>query len=373
MRRAALLLVCALLAGCSRAPEPVNFIADGKPPKLSDWRVLTLEGHTLVPNQGVVPYELNTPLFSDYAHKLRTVWMPAGAQGSYHASDVFDLPVGTILSKTFYYPRGGEHTVRQTDDMRADFSGAGLDLDHVKLVETRLLVRRADGWVALPYVWNDAQTEATLARTGDQHALELVDDQGARTPFTYVVPNENQCASCHVTHLKSKQLQPIGLKARHLNRDYAYASASENQLAHWVKLGYLAGVPTGELPRAANWRDESAPLVARARAYLDINCAHCHSARAAASNTALSLDAFAPVDRTMGLCKPAVAAGKGTGNRPFGIVPGRPDDSIMLYRLASAEGGEMMPELGRSTVHREGVELIRQWIASLPGRCSAEP
>ncbi|MGM9490567.1 SO2930 family diheme c-type cytochrome [Ideonella sp. YS5] len=374
------LALASLLAACQRAPAPVNFIADGKPEKLSDWHVVERSGQRLQLNAGVLPYDLNTPLFSDHAHKLRTVWVPAGRAARYDAEQAFDFPVGTILSKTFYYPKvDGAPTdsalVRQTSAISTPSPAEGLDLTQVRLIETRLLVRRDSGWEALPYVWNEAQTEATLERTGDQKQLELVDDRGRHQRFTYVVPNENQCASCHVVNLKNKVFTPIGPKARHLNRELHYADGNDNQLARWVKAGFLTGVPTSadwhELPHAADWRDERAPLAERARAYLDINCAHCHQANATASNTALRLDAFAPVDWHMGLCKPPVAAGKGTGDRLFGIVPGQPDASIMAFRLASNEGGVMMPELGRNTVHEDGLRLVRQWIASLPGRCTS--
>src|SRR5262249_52302489 len=145
----------------------------------------------------------------------------------------------------------------------------------------------------------------------------------AKTSFPYVVPNENQCASCHVVKLKSKELQPIGPKARHMNRD--------GQLERLVKAGYLTGLPVdaASIQHAANWADAKQPLEARARAYLDINCAHCHNPRGSASNTALNLEPFLAPDRNLGLCKPPVAAGKGTGDRLFGIVPGKPDESIM--------------------------------------------
>ncbi|WP_374562215.1 SO2930 family diheme c-type cytochrome [Ideonella sp.] len=368
-----------LLAGCQRAPAPVNFVADGKPATLAEWHVVESDGKRLTLNTGVLPYDLNTPLFSDHAHKLRTVWMPADQAARYHEQQAFDFPVGTILSKTFYYPKvdgaaAESGLVRQTTAATTASPSLGLDLSQVRLIETRLLVRRAEGWVALPYVWNDAQTDAVLERTGDQKALELVDDAGRHQRFTYVVPNENQCASCHVVNLKNKVFTPIGPKARHLNRTLPYAEGEENQLVRWQRAGFLSGVPNpndpGALPRAANWADTRLPLDERARAYLDINCAHCHQANATASNTALRLDAFAPVDWQMGLCKPPVAAGKGTGDRLFGIVPGQPDASIMAWRLASTEGGVMMPELGRNTVHEEGLRLVRQWIASLPGRCS---
>jgi len=363
----------AVLASCARAPAPVRFIADGRPEHLSDWHLLNVSGGRLAPNAGVLPYDLVTPLFSDYAHKLRTVWMPAGQSAKYSADKAFEFPVGTILSKTFYYPRAGaSDAVLKTYDPEPGSPAAGLDLSRVRLVETRLLVRRADGWTVLPYVWNADQSEAQLERTGDEKTLDLVDAQG-RQKFTYVVPNENQCASCHVTNLKSGEFTPLGPKARNLNRTLAYTDGSENQIARWVRAGFLTGVPAGELPRAADWRDVQQPIAERARTYLDVNCAHCHQAGGTASNTSLRLDALGPADWSLGLCKPSVAAGKGTGDRIHDIVPGKPDESILPFRLASTEGGVMMPELGRSTVHQEGVQLIRDWIASMPGHCQDAP
>ncbi|MEK8029188.1 SO2930 family diheme c-type cytochrome [Ideonella sp. DXS29W] len=375
---ACIALTALTLAGCQRTPPPVNFIAEGKPAMLSAWHVVESNGQRLSLNTGVLPYDLNTPLFSDYAHKLRTVWMPAGQSATYRDTAAFDFPVGTIITKTFYYPRAEGspgNALRQTSMAPGGSPTEGLDLSQVRLIETRLLVKRTTGWVVLPYVWNDAQTDAALERTGDQKALELVDDAGRHQHFTYVVPNENQCAACHVVNLKEKVFTPIGPKARHLNRTLRYADGEENQLARWQRVGYLTGLPPASeaapLPRAANWADTTLPLADRARAYLDVNCAHCHQAQATASNTALRLDAQATVDWQMGLCKPPVAAGKGTGDRLFDIVPGQPDASIMTWRLASTEGGVMMPELGRNTVHEEGLQLIRQWISSLPGRCNA--
>ena len=365
------LCLLAALASCTRAPVPVDFIAQGKPEHLSEWHLLNVAEGRLALNAGVLPYDLVTPLFSDYAHKLRTVWMPKGVSATYTADKAFDFPVGTVLTKTFYYPRanGGPDAILETYDAEPGSPAAGLDLSRVRLVETRVLVRRADGWTVLPYVWNADQSEAELERTGDEKALTLVDAQGHGQKFTYVVPNENQCASCHVTNLKSGEFTPLGPKARNLNRTLAYADGTGNQIARWVKAGFLTGVPAGELPRAADWRDAGLPIADRARTYLDVNCAHCHQAGGTASNTSLRLDSLGPADWSLGLCKPSVAAGKGTGDRIHDIVPGKPDDSILPYRLASTEGGVMMPELGRSTVHREGVQLIRDWIAAMPGHC----
>jgi uncharacterized repeat protein (TIGR03806 family) len=371
-RKALAAAMLAALAGCSQAPPPVHFFATGRPEHLSDWHVVYRDGGRLAINQRVVPYDLNTPLFSDYAHKFRAVWIPAGGAAKYSATETFDFPVGTIISKTFYYPRAGASAaaVSRTYDQSRDFSGEGLNLANVRLIETRLLVRREHGWEAFPYVWNADQSEAELARTGDEVALNLVSGDGASEPFTYVVPNENQCAGCHVTDLKTKSIAPIGPKARQLNRDYPYPEGAKNQLTHWQDIGYLTGLPAlSEVARNANWRDESQPLDARARAYLEVNCSHCHNPKGPADTTALSFDIATVGDRHLGVCKPPVAAGKGTGDRTFDIVPGHPDDSILAFRLASKEPGMMMPEQGRSTVHVEGLELIRAWIAAMPGSC----
>lgn len=372
-RLAGMLLACMLpwLSACQRDPQPVRFFAEGQPADLADWRLLQVEDGRLRLNAGVLPYDLNTPLFSDYAHKLRTVWMPPGTPARYRAQGPFDFPVGTILSKTFYYPRAGDgEAVMRVDDTGPDLRGGGLDLSKVRLVETRLLVRREQGWVALPYVWNAGQDRATLMRGGELVPLTLVAPDGSREQADYQVPDQNQCGSCHGNDMRSKALHPIGPQARHLNRDFAYAGGAANQLARWTRAGYLAGAPdAATAPRAAHWRDGDAPLEARARAYLDINCGHCHSRHGPGNTSGLWLDASAREPLRLGRCKLPIAAGRGTGGRRYGIVPGRPDDSILAYRMESDDPSVMMPELGRSVVHDEGVALIREWIASQRGGC----
>jgi uncharacterized repeat protein (TIGR03806 family) len=360
------------LAGCLRAPEPVHFFPEGRPAKLSDWGVVYTARGRLALNKGVVPYDLNTPLYSDYAHKLRTVWLPPGTAAKYDDKASFEFPVGTIISKTFYYPLPrGVHDDKSVARTYAA-SGETIDLDKFRLIETRILVRREGGWEAFPYVWNSDQTDAELARTGDVKPLELVADDGAREAFTYVVPNQNQCAGCHVVDLKTKAIAPIGTKARHLNRDYGYPTGNENQLVYWSKLGLLQGMPGVEsAPKNADWRDVKQPVDARARAYLDVNCGHCHNAKGPANTTALDLTIFAQNDRYLGVCKPPVAAGRGTGDHFFDIVPGKPEDSILPFRMISSEPGVMMPEQGRNTTHREGVDLIKEWISAMQGTCGS--
>lgn len=350
--------------------QPVHFFAEGQPDDLAQWNLLRVADGRLRLNRGVLPYDLNTPLFSDYAHKLRTVWMPGGQGARFDADQAFDFPVGSILSKTFYYPRGAGDTVLRSADDGPDLAGGGLRMSEVRLIETRLLVRRQDGWIALPYVWNAEQTRARLRRGGELVELALVAADGSRETAQYTVPDQNQCAGCHATDTKSKALHPLGPKARHLNRDFAYDDGTDNQLARWSELGYLRDAPApAGAPRDANWRDPAAPLEARARAYLDVNCGHCHSPSGPGNTSGLWLDAATREPLRLGRCKLPIAAGKGTGDRRHDIVPGKPDESILTYRMVSDDPSVMMPELGRSVVHAEGVQLIREWIAAQRGTC----
>ncbi len=382
-RLAGLVAAALLLAGCGEAmtppaPAPTTpvFHEETNPRTLSAWNVVAVSDGALALQDGVVPYDLATSLFTDYAHKLRTIWMPEGAAAAYRDNDVVDFPVGTIISKTFYYPRvPGEGMVTgavgRWDTQPTDFVGEGLALDQVRLIETRLLVHRAHGWDAIPYVWNAEQTEARLMRAGDAQPLTLVAADGEREEFSYIVPNQNQCAGCHATNNTTREIWPIGPKPRHLNKDYPYADGVHNQLAHWTQVGYLTGAP-GDLtlaPQNALWGDESASLDARARAYLDANCSHCHSDVGPADTSGLDLRPDTPLGLAYGVCKLPVAAGSGTGGRRFDIVPGAPDESIFVYRMNSRHPGVMMPELGRATIHREGVDLVSAWIAAMEGSC----
>jgi len=147
--------------------------------------------------------------------------------------------------------------------------------------------------------------------------------------------------------------------------------ASENQLSYWTKLGYLAGM-TDEIhaPRNADWRDTHQALDARARAYLDINCGHCPQPERPAKHHGAGLSIFANADRYLGVCKPPVAAGRGTGDHFFDLVPGKPQDSILPFRMRSSEPGVIIAGAGPLDHHREGVQLIEEWISAMQGPCS---
>jgi uncharacterized repeat protein (TIGR03806 family) len=345
--------LCAL-ACVSAAPSPSAdgvalkaLLAEKPAPKLSDYHLF--EAGRPVPE--LTPYSLNTPLFSDYAEKFRYLYLPPGAKAKYRADGVLDFPVGTTLVKTFAYP--------------ADFRRPG---ENVRWIETRLLIRKRAGWTAQAYLWNAERTEAVLKRAGARVDVSFVDAHGQVRQVDYAVPNQNQCKECHQL---GRTLVPIGPKARNLNGDFAYAEGRENQLAHWSRLGLLAGAPDPKAaPRTARWDDRAEPLEARARAYLDGNCAHCHNAKASASNSGLVLTLEETRPTALGVGKGPVAAGRGSGNLSVGIQPGDPEASILTYRMASTEPGVMMPELGRSLTHEEGLALIRAWIKSLSPQLS---
>ena len=362
-RRVALALVLAVgAAGCDPAPTVQVVAADAYPERLSAWGLMERRGDRLVLGEGVTPYEVKTPLFSDYALKLRTWYLPPDTAMAYRPRDSFDFPVGSVISKTFFYP---EHdgVAQAVDGWHGEVDR--LDLATHRLVETRLLVRQADGWDALPYVWRGG--DAYLKVTGDLQPLRLTVN-GATANVPYVVPARSECASCHATDHTAGELELIGVRARHLHRPYARGEAS--QLEAWRARGALTGLPPLDVvPDVPAWDDPEAAVAERARAYLDSNCGHCHSPTGAADTSGLLLDAHTAGFRQLGYCKPPIAAGSGTGGRPYSIVPGQPDESILLFRMETDDPATRMPETGRSLSHREGVNLIRDWIAGMPGEC----
>ncbi|HBK91091.1 MAG TPA: hypothetical protein DDZ68_05420 [Parvularcula sp.] len=367
---AALALLALSACGREKAPAAPVFHAEGYPERLSDWNLISAANGVLTLNARAIPYDLATPLFSDYALKLRTVTLPDGLAAAYDVEHAFDFPVGTIISKTFYYPKaGGAGQNAVTYGPSPALNGGAMPLQGLRLIETRLLVRRAKGWTALPYVWNEEQTEARLNRIGAVKPMTLVRPDGRRENFAYLVPNETQCAGCHATNNTTRAIEPIGLKARHLNKDSSY-NEGFNQLDWWTASGMLNGAAPGAAhPRNAAWTDESASLDARARAYLDANCSHCHSDVGPADTSGLDLRPQTPMGPKYGRCKFTIAAGGGAGGRRYDIVPGDPDKSIFVYRMETTNPGHMMPELGRSVTHEEGVRLIADWIRSLEGAC----
>ena len=318
----------------ARTPAPVSDVAvtEGMPRTLGEYGFFTdLEQQN--PTWGVVPYRLNTPLYSDGADKLRFLYVPDGKEIGTDGDGLLEFPVGTAIVKTFAFGEGGDR----------------------RLIETRVLLHRADGWLALPYRWNEGQTDATLSLAGARIPVTRTDG----SEISYRIPNKNQCKTCHS---KDGEVIPIGPKVRNLSPQLLELLASS---------GHFDAAPTAASP-LPSWTGKSGASPADtqqlARAYLDVNCAHCHQPGGGASNSGLDLRWEQDDPHAIGVRKPPVAAGRGSGGHAVSILPGEPDSSILLYRMQSTEPGVAMPELGRDTVDPEGVAVVRAWIEGMPAR-----
>lgn len=307
--------------------------------RLSDYGFFTGPLSDLQPAKGVIGYDVNAPLFSDYAIKKRFLFLPEGGKINFNTNDVFHFPEGSVLIKNFIF---SDQTTQKE-----------------RIVETRLLLRTATGWEALPYVWNEDQTEAFLEPAGGEAQVTHKLTNGELLKFDYSIPNQTQCKNCHA---RGDKLMPIGPTARQLNKEME----GKNQLLGWSEQKILEGLPVSEtIPHLTNYENEEEALDLRARSWLEANCAHCHRQDGPAKTSGLHLLASETSAFHLGVGKAPVAAGKGSGGLKYDLVPGAPQESILYYRIISNDPGVMMPELGRKVVHREGAELIEQWIREM--------
>ncbi|PRY87659.1 SO2930 family diheme c-type cytochrome [Mongoliibacter ruber] len=312
---------------------------------LSDYGFFKGKIREMKAADGVMIYEPASSLFTDYAHKSRYIWMPDGQHAAINddMEGTMAFPDRTVLIKNFYYP--------------ADFNKPE---ENIRMIETRLMIRRNGIWEAYPYVWNNEQTDASYKVVGAEIPVKWKDEKGESQIINYIVPNKNQCKSCHNVN---EEMAPIGVKAKHLNHPFAYSSGNQNQLVKWEEVGYLKEMGSIEnLPSVVNYTDQSQGLNLRAMAYLDINCAHCHRAEGPASTSGLFLNYEERDHMKLGVFKTPVAAGFGAGSFKFAIYPGKADESILTFRMGTNQVGAAMPEIGRVSVHEEGLQLIKDWI-----------
>ncbi len=313
-------------------------------------------------NARVIPYELNTPLFSDFALKARALWVPEGSSITYRETGTLEFPIGSAIIKTFML----------ADDLRSPQNS-------LRLVETRVLIKYTDGWKAFPYLWNEAQTDADYFVRGQVEAISFIDPRGQSRTAQYLVPQKNQCLECH--EIKDEQGERyttlIGPKARYLNRTAMLQGTAQNQLQYMADLGVLSGLPTlDQVPAAFDWPSltttgtqslDNAALERGARDYLDINCAHCHRPNATQGMTSrLWLNWDNDDTFHLGYCKEPGSAGSGAAGRQYDIVPGDAEASILIYRTETEMVGSMMPLLGRSLKDDVAAGVLRAWVDSLP-------
>lgn len=328
-------------------------------PKLSDYKFFEGDMKNQIPSLDVLPFEPASALFTDYALKKRFVWMPKGKKATYNSDGtILELPIGAALIKTFYY------------DNVQNISPVGGS----RIIETRVMIRKASGWIFAEYVWNAEQTEAIYDMAGSFTTVSWKNEDNVIKAATYRLPSEVQCIICHKRNeIVNGDIQainiPIGIKPQNLNFNYAYSTGSKNQLTKWIEQGYLENnftFPTAE-HSTVDYKDMSKSVELRARSYVDINCAHCHANDKHCDYRPMRF-AFGETqnNRTnMGVCVDTNDMQDFPSAYGTIVSPGSIERSMMYYRLNTEDESYRMPLHGRTIIHDEGIALIEAWINSL--------
>ncbi len=297
-------------------PETVVFEQN-----LSAYSIFEGTPADLIPANDFHLLELSSILFTDYAHKQRLVKVPAGTQMTRMNDGVIDYPDGTILTKTFFYQ----------NDARDTSLGK-------RIIETRLLIKESGIWNIATYLWNQEQTDATLALNGIDTQVSWITADGSSQSTLYYVPSQNECMTCHQSN---STMTPIGPNLRNLNRMVERNGASLNQLTHLQAVGVLNNFEVSQVAQMVDYNDASASLSQRGRAYLDMNCAHCHNPN----------------------------GWEGATEREFDFRYETPlSQSGILFeedKIINALLDREMPFIGTTMLDQEGVNLIMEYIDSL--------
>ncbi|MEZ4797926.1 MAG: fibronectin type III domain-containing protein [Flavobacteriaceae bacterium] len=302
----------------STSSSPVNpeFL-----PNLSQLNLFVGTMAELKLSTNVFEYDLITPLFTDYAHKLRLIALPPGQAMEYDGEGFPIFPNGTVLAKTFYY---------NNDE-------TNLALGR-KIIETRVLIRKNGAWTIGNYVWNETQTDAVLDENEHIVPVSWVNEAGQAMSTNYVVPSANDCTKCHSN---AGNVTAIGPKVRNMN----FEINGVNQLQKFIDAGHLIDAPSVDaIVALPNWQDESLSLESRSRAYFDVNCAHCHSP-----------GGFCEVQSTLDL----------RFELDFGDTKIYERRNSIKNRMATYNAGFSMPFIGTTMIHAEGYNLIEAFLDTL--------
>ncbi|HVU52224.1 MAG TPA: hypothetical protein VHL80_16110 [Polyangia bacterium] len=299
-----------------------------------------------------VPYEVNSPLWSDGATKTRAFVLPAG--GKIHVrdcqNDPGECPQGAADDGKWVFPVG---TVMIKNFM---FDG--------KLVETRLFMHQSDdpmmGWVGYGYEWNEAQTEATIAPT--DRDLGKPFNTGMRT-VTWNYPSRMDCLTCHDYRGGST----IGPETAQLNRVVGAA----NQIDTFASMSLFDTPPAKPYKAAlvvpyagqAGTPPAGATLDQKARSYMHANCSFCHRPQGQFPNFDLRFDT--PLAMAS-ICNVATKKTAPTITATKIMVPGDHASSAMWQRMHSMTGDDgRMPAIGSYVVDDTGTQLVADWIDSI--------
>ena len=337
------------------AANPTSHDGPCRPPVGIDQPAMTLRETGCMDAQhptqlaaALIPYEVNSPLWSDGADKQRGLMLPQG--GKIHVKDcarqpsecngAYDtgrwvLPVGTVLVKSF------------------DFDG--------KLVETRLFVRfDAETWVGYSYQWNEQQTQATIV-PDERRSVEF--DTGKRK-VEWNYPSRLDCMKCHNQAGGSS----LGPETAQLNR----LVDGKNQLDRFSELGVFDAALTTPYAAAlvtpytsqAGMPPSAASIESRTRAYLHANCGFCH--RPDADFPSLDLRFGVPL-ADMGVCGTEPAKGDVGVPGATNLTPGKPMQSVMWLRVHAQPEEGRMPQIGTYVIDDAAVQLLGDWISGISG------
>lgn len=272
----------------------------------------------LKPSDGVEILELSSTLFTDYAEKQRLLKLPKGTRVIVKDNGLPVFPEGTIIAKTFYY------TLAKSNSR--------------KLVETRLLMLKNAKWNTATFKWNDQQTEAYLLTEGAEVPVDILHDN-EKMHINYRIPSQSDCSSCHRSN---NEILPLGPKVRNLNVEVEREGVRVNQLKYLADRRVMGMINTSKIKGLPSYLKDSTPLAERARAYLDINCAHCHNPNGFAGNSTLDLKYETDYSHT-------------------GIQFNKSNIAVRMELM----GEFHMPKIGTTVVDRDGVDLVKNYLKSL--------
>ena len=304
----------------------------------------------LVPNDGLLPYELNYSFWSDGAAKSRWLALPneppaQPARIGFSPTGEWSFPAGTVLVK---------HFELATNEARPELK---------RRLETRFIVCTATGSVyGVTYKWRPDNSDADLLTNSLTEKIQVLTSSGVRTQSWYY-PSRQDCRTCHTERAGGV----LGLKTRQLNRAAISAEAKgQNQLSFWNQLGLFTPAideaKVDSYPKLAEPGDSSRTTEDRARSYLDANCAHCHRPGGTVATFDCRYDIPLPKQN---LIDGQVLFDQGLDHARV-IAPHDRWRSLALLRVLSLEG-DKMPPLAHNVLDREGVTVLREWIESLPG------
>lgn len=310
----------------------------------------SVAGHKTEP--ALIPYSVNSPLWSDNAYKERFIALPEMTQVDYNEKSAWKFPERTVLVKTFSLEEqeGNAATRRR--------------------IETRLLLLQQGEWTGYSYLWNDEQTDATLvepAGTDRTFTIRPASGAGPSRSQAWHYPSRAECMVCH----SRAASYVLGLTTAQMNKNHDYGGVIANQIRTLDHLGIFKAKVTDPVKAAKlpDPHDATIDLEQRVRSYLQSNCAQCHVA-AGGGNAAMELGFSTPLEKTM-------IVGVRPQHDTFGIqdaklvAPGDPDHSILLQRLTRTGRGRM-PPLATSIVDEKAAGLFREWIAQLKEKKAIE-